>query len=367
MHAGPAPHSVRVYIGTYTGPRSQGIYTAWFDPSNGSLTTPELAAVTKNPTFLALHPKRPLLYAVEETADFGNTGQGAVSAFSVDAQTGKLLLLNQQPSAGTGPCHLCVDSTGSCVLVANYNSGSIASFPIEADGRLGSAASTIQHQGSSINRDRQSGPHAHFITPDPDDRFALVCDLGVDKVFTYRLLPPGKPTTLRPNDLPPLTITPGSGPRHLAFAPNGHIVYLINELASTICVLDYDAAAGTLKEIQTVSTLPADFKAANIAAEVQVHPSGRFVYGSNRGHDSIAVFAVDAQTGRLSFIERQASLGRTPRHFTLDPDGQWLVVENQDSNRIVVFRVNQATGELTPAGHEVELSAPVCLVFWNRP
>jgi 6-phosphogluconolactonase len=365
MGAETAGPQLRVYIGTYTGPKSQGIYTAEFNPSTGKLSAPELAAPSRNPTFLALHPRRPLLYAVEETSNSGGRREGAVSAFAIDEATGKLSLLNQQGSGGAGPCHLCVDKTGNCVLAANYNSGSIASLPILANGGLGATSTVIQHHGSSINRERQSGPHAHFITPAPDNRFALVCDMGLDKVFGYALAPQPTPTELNTTEPPAsLSVKPGSGPRHLAFHPNGRVVYLINELASTISVLSYDAARGALAEVQTISTLPKDFNGSDISAEVQVHPSGRFVYGSNRGDDSIAVFGVaDERTGRLDFVQRQPALGRTPRHFTFDPTGKWLLVENQDSNNIVVFRLDPATGRLTPAGEQIEVGAPVCLVF----
>jgi 6-phosphogluconolactonase len=359
--------SMRVYIGTYTSGKSEGIYVARFDPGTGRLGDPELAVKTVNPSFLALHPNRQVLYAVGETADFGGRKVGAVSAFRIDEATGKLVLLNQQPSGGAGPCHLAVDRSGKCLLTANYGSGSIASLPLLADGSIGEAASVIQHKGSSVHPQRQTGPHAHFITTDPGNRFALACDLGLDKVLVYRLGgEPSAPASLQPNDPPSVSVKPGSGPRHLVFHPNGRLVFLLNEMGGTLTEFEYDAAKGALKELRTLSTLPEDFTGNNTSAEVQVHPSGKFVYGSNRGHDSIAVFALDSETGELRLVERQPSGGKAPRFFGLDPSGNWLLAENQDSNNIVVFRVDTKTGRLTPTGQVLQLGAPVCAVFVAR-
>ena len=356
----PVGKPLPVYFGTYTGAKSRGIYVSSFDGSTGRLSSPELAVETKNPSFLALAPNRRVLYSVGEVDSFRGQRAGVVSAFKIEA-SGKLTSLNEQPSGGTGPCHLALDRSESCVLVANYGSGSVASLPLNPDGRLGEPVDSIQHHGSSIDPRRQSGPHAHFIVPDLANRFALACDLGLDKVFVYRLDPArGR---LVPNDPPSVSVKPGSGPRHLAIHPNGRFVYVLNEIASTLNVFVYEPQTGTLKELQSVPTLPEDFKGQNICAEVQVHPSGRFVYASNRGHDSLCVFSVDSNTGRLTFVERQSSQGKTPRHFTLDPSGNWLVAENQDSNRIVVFRVDPPTGRLQPTGHAAELEAPVCAVF----
>ncbi len=358
----PSHQPVKVYIGTYTGARSRGIYVARFDAVTGRLNAPELAAETRNPSFLALSPDQRHLYAVGEIDSLRGQRSGAVSAFNIEAD-GKLTLLNERPSGGTGPCHLAVDRAGKCVLVANYGSGSVASLPLEPDGRLGEPGASIQHHGSSINPRRQTGPHAHFITTDPANRFALACDLGLDKVFVYQLSP--EHALLASNNPPAVAVQPGSGPRHLAWHPDGRFIYLINELACTLNVFTYDASSGMLKEHQSISTLPADFKGENLCAEVQVHPSGKFVYASNRGHDSLAVFAVDAKTGQVAFVERQLSQGKTPRHFTLDPSGRWLIAENQDSNNMVVFRVDPDTGRLLPTGQSVEVGAPVCAVCVN--
>jgi 6-phosphogluconolactonase len=354
--------STWVYIGTYTGPKSQGIYAARLDSATGKLSDLELAAKTANPSFLAIHPTKRFLYAVGETSSLGGKKEGAVTAFGLEAKTGRLTLLNQQASGGGGPCHLAIDRSGKWVLVANYGTGSIAVLPIAADGQLAEAKTVIQHRGSSINPQRQAGPHAHFITTDPANRLVLACDLGLDKVLVYRL--DAANGSLTENDPPFATVKPGSGPRHLAFHPKGRWVYLVNEMASTMTAFEF--AQGALKELQTISTLPEEFRGNNTCAEVQVSPSGKFVYGSNRGHDSIAVFAIDPSSGKLSFVEHQFTQGKAPRYFGIDPTGQWLLAANQDSNSIVVFHIDAKTGRLTPTGQVVEIGSPVCLAFTVR-
>jgi 6-phosphogluconolactonase len=351
-----------VYFGTYTGAKSKGIYVSRFDSVTGRLSAAELAAETRSPSFLAVPPGGRFLYAVGEATTLEGKRSGGVSAFALDPRTGKLSFLNQQPSGGLGPCHLDADRSGRCLLVANYGSGSVASLPIRKDGSLGEPASTIQHVGSSVNPQRQAGPHAHFITPDPANRFALCCDLGLDQVLVYRL--DAKRATLTPNDPPFAAVKAGAGPRHLAFRPDGRFVFVVNELASSLTAFAYDARRGVLREVETVSTLPAGIVVTdNSCAEVQMHPNGRFVYASNRGHDSIAVFSVDAKSGRLARVEVAPTLGQTPRHFALDPSGQWLLAENQASDSVVVFRVDAASGKLVPTGEEVAVPAPVCAVF----
>ncbi len=350
-----------VYFGTYTGAQSKGIYVSRFDPATGTLSAPELAAATRNPSFLALHPGGRFLYAVGEVDDAGGKPGGTVCAFSLDRQTGKLTLLNHQASGGSGPCHLSVDATGKCLLVANYNSGSIAALPIQADGRLGEAVTTIQHTGHGANPERQAGPHAHFICPSPDNRFALNCDLGLDEVLVYRLDPDA--AKLVPDDPPFAAVAPGAGPRHLTFSPDNKFVYVINEMGSTISVFAYDAARGALTGVQTLSTLPKDFSAKNTAAEIVMPPSGKFLYGSNRGDDSIAVFAVDRQSGRLTLVEHQSTQGRTPRHIAIDPTGRWLLAENQASDSVIVFALDPDTGKLKPTGQSLAITSPVCAVF----
>jgi len=312
-----------VYFGTYTGAKSQGIYVSRFDSAMGKLSAPELAAEAKNPSFLAVHPTEKYLYSVGEVNESQGKRGGAVNAFAIESKTGKLTPLNQQTSGGTGPCHVSVDASGKCALVANYGSGSIAALPIHADGKLGEAATTIQHTGSSINPARQTKPYAHFIVPSPDHRFALVCDLGMDKVMIYQLdAAAAKLTT----NLPPFAVVaPGSGPRHLAFSPDGKFVYVISEMKLTVTTFTYDAKTGAMTELQTLSTLPSDHAATDkdSCAEIAVHPSGKFVYGSNRGQDSVAVFAVDAKTGKLTLVQHESTHGNTPRHFAIDPTGRW--------------------------------------------
>jgi 6-phosphogluconolactonase len=350
-----------VYIGTYTGGKSQGIYVSRFNPATGRLTAPELAAETASPSFLAIHPNQRFLYSVVEKHNPTGKRIGALNAFSINPSTGKLTLLNQASSGGGGSCHVAVDPSGKCLLAADYGSGTVAALPIQANGHLSEPATVIQHQGSSVNPQRQGGPHAHFITPDPANRFALACDLGLDQVLVYRLDP--AKATLVPHEPPFASVKPGSGPRHLAFHPSGRFVFLISELSSTLTAFAYDAERGVLKELQTVSCLPEDFTGTSSGAEVQVHPSGKFVYGSNRGHDSIAVFAFDAGSGKLTGLEYASTQGKTPRHFALDPTGRWLLAENQGSDTIVVFRVDSETGRLTPAGQTISVGAPVCAVF----
>lgn len=362
MMAGTATapeNSLLVYFGTYTGPGSQGIYAARFDPVTGELGPPKLAAEAKNPTFLALDPTGRRLYAASEVDHFEGKPQGGVLAYGIE-KSGELRPLNQEGSGGAGPCHLAVDRTGACVLVANYGSGSVAALPLRPDGGFGGPASAVQHQGSSVNPQRQAGPHAHFITTAPKNRFALACDLGLDKVLVYRL--ESAKALLSPAEPPAIKVQAGSGPRHLAFHPNGRFVYLLNELASRLDVFGYDERTAKLNELQSLSTLPPDFTGENLGAEVLVHPSGNFVFASNRGHNSIAVFRVLAG-GKLELVQREPCQGRTPRHFVLAPGGKWMLVENQDSNNVAVFKVDPESGRLASTGNKFELSAPVCAVF----
>jgi 6-phosphogluconolactonase len=352
------PEKLWVYVGTNTG-KSKGIYLSELDLRSGELSAPTLAATTVSPSFLALHPNRRFLYAVNEIDRFAGMPSGSVSAFAIDPQTGALTLLNQQPSKGGGPAHLAVDKQGKNVLVANYGGGSVAVLPIGEDGRLAPATGFEQHDGSSVNRSRQSAPHAHCVTLDAANRFAFVADLGLDEVLIYQF--DAVQGLLTPNDPPFASVPPGSGPRHLAFHPNGRSAYVINELTSTVTTFRYDAAKGALEPLQTISTLPADFTKTNSTAEIVVHPSGKFLYGSNRGHNSIAIFAIDADTGQLTLIGHELTQGKTPRNFAVDPTGAFLLAANQDSGTIVVFRIDPETGRLTATGHTAEVSMPVCL------
>ncbi len=362
---GGAPAELLVYFGTYTrGEKSKGIYVARLDRRDGKLREPELAAELKNPSFVAIHPNRRFLYAVGEMYGPGGKG-GAVSALAIDPKSGRLNPLNQQSSGGPGPCHVTVDPSGRCVLVANYGGGSVACLPIGEDGRLKEAASFIQHEGSSVDPRRQKGPHAHSVNCDAAGRFAFVADLGLDKVMIYRLdAANGK---LHANDPAFASVEPGSGPRHFDFHPSGRFACVINELASTITAFSYDASKGALEAIHTLSTLPEGFDGKNTTAEVQVHPSGRFAYGSNRGHDSIAIFAVDGDSGRLTPVGHQSTGGRTPRNFGIDPSGAYLLAANQDSDNVVAFRIDQDTGRLAPTGQELKVGRPVCVEFLSPP
>jgi len=361
--AAPAPSGsavVRIYVGTYTSGASQGIYVGQLDLTTGGLRLDGVAAETKNPSFLAIRADRRFLYAVGEIGDFAGKRTGAVSAFRIEPATGRLELLNQQSSGGAGPCHVIVDHSGRNVLVANYGGGSVSVLPIREDGGLEPATAFIQHQGSSVNPRRQQGPHAHSINLDAAHRFAFVADLGLDKILIYRF--DAAAGTLAANEPAWAAVAAGAGPRHFAFHPSGKFAYVINELQSTLTAFRYDAARGALEEIQTVPTLPEPVE-GNSTAELQVHPSGKFVYGSNRGHDSIAVFAVDADTGRLTLVEHEATQGKTPRNFGVDPTGRFLLACNQGSDTIVSFRVDPETGALAPTGYKLDVPAPVCVKF----
>ncbi len=349
-----------IYVGTYTkNSASKGIYVYSLNLTSGALTLKHEVAGGVNPSYLALHPEGRYLYAVNEMMTLDGERTGAVRAFAVDPETGGLTFLNQQPSQGTGPCYVSVEQTGRYVLVANYMGGSVAMLPIQSDGHVGEATDAVQHHGSGVNPRRQEGPHAHSIVVDPTNQYALVADLGLDKVMIYKLdLGQGK---LRPNDTPWAEVTPGAGPRHSVFHPNGKYAYLINELDSTITVFAYDSTNGTLETLQTVPTLPEDFEGQSTCADIHLTPDGRYLYGSNRGHDSIVIFAVDETTGRLSYIGHEPTQGKTPRNFMIDPTGAFLLAANQDSDNIVVFRIDAQTGELTPTGETVSVPKPVCL------
>jgi len=349
--------SVLFFVGTYTRTGSRGIYPCWLDTATGAVRPAAEPAAADNPSFLAVDSQRRRLFAAVE-ARSGVPG-GAVSAFAFDPETGGLTFLNQQASRGSGTCHVCVDKTGRLVLAANYSSGSVCVLPVQEDGTLGDATQVLQHEGRSVHPRRQAGPHAHSIRLDPCNRHAFAADLGIDKVMIYRFDSGlGK---LEPNEVPWVEVEAGSGPRHLAFHPTGRYVYLINELSNTVTAFTYDVQRGALSAFQTISALPADFAADSTAADVHVHPSGRFVYGSNRGHDSIAVFTVNQETGRLTALGHEPTGGKTPRGFAIDPTGVYLLAANQDSNTIVTFRIDQDTGCLKPTGHTIQVPSPVCV------
>lgn len=353
----------RVYVGTYTGDKSKGIYLLELDPGSGALTSRKLAAEAVNPSFLAIHPSRRFLYAVGEINDFEGKKAGGVAAFAIDPEDGTLTRLNGHSSRGTGPCHLSVDRQGKNVLVANYGGGSVAVLPIGADGRLAEASAFLQHSGPVALPKRQGGPHAHSINLDAANRFAVAADLGLDKVLVYRFDP--SKGSLTPNDPPAGEVKPGSGPRHFAFHPDGRHAYVCEEITCEATAFDYDPEHGTLKVIQTLSTLPEGVKVTpkDSTAEVQVHPSGKFLYVSNRGPNSIAIFAIDPKTGELRAVGHQPTGGKTPRNFGIDPTGNFLLAANQDSDTIVVFRIDPETGLLKPTGHSADVPKPVCVRF----
>jgi 6-phosphogluconolactonase len=301
------------------------------------------------------------LYAVNEIGDYEGKSAGSVSSFAMDRSTGKLTPLNTVSSKGSGPCHLTVDKTGKTLVVANYDGGSVAAFPIGPDGKLGESSYFDQHTGKGANAERQEKPHAHCAIVSPNNRFVFVADLGLDKIFSYRLDP--ATAKLTPNNPPTASVNAGAGPRHFVIHPNQHFAYVINEIQNTITAFRYDNNRGTLTETQTITTLPADFHGENTTAEIAVHPNGKFVYGSNRGHDSIAVYSIDRSSGKLALLEHVPTQGKSPRNFEIDPTGNYLLAANQVTGNIVEFRIDTKTGKLTPTGTTLNIPAPVALLF----
>ncbi len=349
-----------LYVGTYTRETSAGIYGYRFDSSTGAAEALGLLAETRDPSFLARHPNGRYLYAVNEIDDFDSAGSGSISSFAIDTDSFGLRRINEVSSRGGWPCHLDIDSSGRMLIVANYKGGNVASFPIREDGTLGEATSFYQHEGSSVHS-RQEQAHAHSADFASDDRFAFFSDLGIDQVRIYRADP--ETATIEPNDPPFVAVEPGSGPRHFALHPSGRFAYGINELSSTVTAYAFDRESGALEVAQTISTLPSGFEGENYTAEIHVHPSGEFLYGSNRGHHSIAVVGVNAENGRLDARGHVSTRGEWPRNFTFDPTGQFLLAANQNSDNIVVYRINDTTGALRPTGTDLAIDAPVCLLF----
>lgn len=355
-----------VFVGTYTDGKSKGIYRFEFDETTGAAGAARLAAEAKNPSFLAIAPDGRSLYAVNEVDSFDGRREGAVSGFAVDPRSRDLTALNHQSTVGTGPCYLVVDKAGKNVLAANYGGGSVVVLPIGDDGRLKEHSAFVQHTGSSADPSRQKEPHAHSINLDPANRFAFAADLGLDKVLVYRF--DAEKGTLTPHDPPSASVAPGSGPRHFAFRPAGDFAYAINELNSTVTAWTYDARRGILSDLQTISSLPPNLRRSvpNHPADVHVHPSGRFLYGSNRGHNSIVAFAIDPSSGKLTLIGHQSEGIKNPRNFAVDPSGKFLLVANQDADTVVVFAIDPRTGALSSTGHTVDVPKPVCLKFLPR-
>jgi len=346
------------YVGTYTRPnKSKGIYAWRFQSATGKLTPIGLVGETASPSFLAVHPNQKFLYAVNEISNYEGKKAGSVSAFAMDTKTGQLKLLNTVSSRGDGPCHLVVDPSGKWLYVANYGGGSVAEYPVHADGSLGESSAFVQHTGSSVNRGRQSGPHGHSTVLSPDGKSVFVADLGLDQILSYKV------GGLTPNDPPFIKIAPGAGPRHLAFTPNGKFAYVMTEM--TASVVAFKHAGGKFEELQTLPTT--EMTPGVSGAEIAVHPSGKFVYSSTRGANLIDVFAIDAAKGTLTPVERTPSGGKTPRNFAIDPTGAFLLAAHQDSDNVVVFRIDAKTGKLTPTGDVLEAFAPVCVTFVPAP
>ena len=356
--AGAAAAPITVYVGTYTDGKSKGIYRFSLDLETGKATAPVLAGAAKNPSFLALHPSGRYLYAVSEIDSFGGAATGSVIAFAIDPKTGDLTKLDEVASGGTGPCHLSVDKEGKNVLVANYGGGTVAVLPIGPDGRLKQASSVRVHEGKGKDASRQDKPHAHGIYLDAAERFALAPDLGADRVFVYAY--DAQKGTLEPHGAG--VLEPGSGPRHLAFHPSGRYAYVIDELDSTITAFGYDAAKGELTPLQRLSALPQGFGGTSYTAEIEVSPDGRFVYGSNRGHDSLAVFRVNAVSGRLTAAGHVPIGGSWPRHFKIEASGRVLIAAHQRGGTVGFFRLDPKTGEPSPLGSTVAIDQPACVL-----
>ena len=350
-----------LYAGTYAEADAPGIHLLRMDAASGSLQHLQGQKAGPNPSFLAISPDGKFLYAVNQLFDPDGKSGGVVSAFEIDPESGHLAYLNNQPSHGAGPCHLTTDRQGRFLLVANYRSGSMALYPLAGSGLIEEACQILQHTGQGI-RPEQGGPHAHYIAFSPDNRFCICCDLGIDQVMVYRFDPAAGALTMHGE----AATSPGAGPRHLDFAPDGSHAYLINELDSTMTAYAYAAELGTLRELQTISTLPEGYTGLNSCAEIYVHPSGNFVYGSNRGHDSIVVFRVAPHTGMLELVQHESTRGKAPRNFVIDPTGRFLLAANQDSDTIVSFRIDSQTGTLT-SEQSINLPKPVCLKFLLQP
>ncbi len=351
-----------VYIGTYTSGKSEseGIYVYKLNLASGELKPYLTVKNVVEPSYLAISKNRKYLYAVNETEEYAGRKSGAVSAFAINQTTGDLTFLNQQPSLGGAPCYVSASDDGKFVLVANYLGGAVAVFRVEKDGKLGAASDLAQHSGSGQNKERQKAAHTHSIIFDENNRFAFSGDLGIDKILIYRF--DGRNGKLIENPAQAFYQNKaGAGPHHLAFHKNEKFAFVINELDSTISSLAFDAKQGTLKTIQTISTLPADFSGANTCADIHVSPNGKFLYGSNRGHDSIASYRIDENTGKLAFVEHVSTGGKTPRNFAIDPTGKFLLAANQNSDSIFVFRIDETSGKLGATSSAAQVPTPVCL------
>jgi len=347
------------YVGTYTQPnKSKGIYAWRFRPDGGKLTAIGLVGETPSPSFLAVHPNHKFLYAVNEISSYEGKRAGSVTAFAIDAGSGQLKLLNTVSSRGDGPCYLAVDPSGKWLYAANYGGGSVVEYPVHEDGSLGESSAFVQHSGSSVNRERQEGPHAHATVFSPDGKSVFVPDIGLDRILSYKV------GGLTPNDPPFTKVTPGAGPRHLAFTPNGRFAYVMMEMSVSVVAFRYDGSK--LEELQTLPTakVAANNDGVEVSgAEIAVHPNGKFVYSSTRGPNTIDVFAIDPAKGTLTPVQSSPSGGKIPRNFAIDPTGAYLFAANQNSDNIAIFRIDGKTGKLTPSGNTLEAGAPVCVTF----
>ena len=347
-----------VYVGTYADAGSESIFLYQLNPESGELNLVKGFKAGKKPSYMTFDQQRRYLYVINEREEYEGQDSGTVCAFSVDQQTGFLNLLNKVPSLGGIPVHITLGEEGKAVLMANYKTGNVGVFPILEDGKLAEASALKQHSGSGPNKERQESAHAHYIAFSPDRRFVFVVDLGMDKVLRYHL--DEDKGTLTPSEQPvAFTAESGSGPRQMSFHPNGRYAYLIHELKSMVTALSYDSEKGAFSEIQTIGTIPEDFKEQNKCGGIRVSPDGRHLYGSNRGHNSIAVYAIDENSGKLKHVENVASGGDWPREFTIDLTGSVLLVANQRSNNIVSFKIDKTTGRLTATGHQAEVEKPV--------
>lgn len=358
------PATFRVYLGTYTGQGSGGIYTCLFNAETGQLSDLNLAAHSDNPSFLAIDKKGRFLYAVNETGNYLNESTGSVSAFAIQNKTGDLQLLKQISSMGAHPAHLSLSQTGQYLFVANYTGGNIAVYPIDANGQLAKPSAFVQHEGTGANHNRQEAPHAHCIASSKNDKFLIVSDLGIDKLMLYCF--DNTSGVVEPHNTAFIQLEPGAGPRHFAFHPKGEVIYVLNELNSTISVFSFDTITAGMHLKQQIATLPEDYTGENTTAEIEVDMAGRFLYASNRGHNSIVYYEIDPVSGELKTIDWIQSGGMAPRHFTIDPTGKWLLTANQDSDNVVVFSINPADGRLKETSHFLKLSMPVCIRFMPK-
>ena len=352
-----------VYFGTYTNALSQGIYVSHLDADTGKLSAPELAAAVGNPCFVNSSPDGRFLYSANSLKSFNGENAGSISAFAIDKKSGQLALLNEKSSGGSGPCHVSVDATGKILFAANYGGGSVKSFLLESNGSIGADGSLIQHHGRSTNTNRQAGPHAHFICADPSNRFALACDLGTDSIMVYPFSTDS--AGLAQRGVANGSVPPGSGARHLAFSRDGKFVYVLNEMACTISQFAWTEKSGALTLLETISSLPAEvaLQKSFTAAEIRVRPDGKFIYATLRGHDSVSVFAADAASGKLTFVQNISSGGKVPRGLGIDPTGRWLITAHQKTDNAVAFAIDSATGKISPTGQELKIGSPVDVNF----